>query len=40
VCHLRHHNHSNHFWQLVASVCPDYRQKRAWLKANGQQLIF
>lgn len=39
VSHLRHHNHSAEFWQLVASVCPDYKSCRAWLKANGAQLI-
>lgn len=39
VSHLRHHNHSRAFWQLVESVCPDYVRCRAWLKANGQQLV-
>lgn len=39
VSHLRHHNHSRAFWQLVESVCPDYARCRAWLKANGQQLV-
>ena len=38
VCHLRHHNHSLAFWQLVASLCPDYKKHRAWLKVNGLQL--
>ena len=35
VSHLRHHNHSPAFWQLVASLCPDYKKNRAWLKSNG-----
>ena len=39
VSHLRHHNHSAAFWALVASICPDYKRRRAWLKANGAQLI-
>lgn len=39
VSHLVHHNHSPAFWAVVASLCPDYRQRRAWLKANGMQLI-
>jgi predicted metal-dependent hydrolase len=39
VSHLRHHNHSRAFWQLVESVCPDYVHCRAWLKAHGQQLV-
>jgi len=38
VSHLRHHNHGVEFWQLVASLCPDYKNCRAWLKANGVQL--
>jgi predicted metal-dependent hydrolase len=38
VCHLRHMNHSADFWALVASVCPDYRVLRKWLKANGRCL--
>lgn len=39
VCHLRHANHSRDFWALVASVCPSFAADRAWLKANGAQLI-
>lgn len=39
VSHLRHHNHSAAFWALVATICPDYKRRRAWLKANGAQLI-
>lgn len=38
VCHLRHHNHSRAFWDLVASLCPDYRTLRRWLKENGHRL--
>jgi predicted metal-dependent hydrolase len=39
VSHRIHHNHSPEFWQLVASLCPDYKKRRAWLKANGAQLV-
>ena len=39
VSHLRHHNHSPDFWHVVASICPDYKARRAWLKAHGMQLI-
>ncbi len=35
VCHLRHLNHSSAFWACVESQYPDYRECRAWLKANG-----
>ena len=38
VCHLRHHNHSREFWALVASLCPDYKRLRRWLKENGHTL--
>jgi len=40
VSHLLHHNHSAAFWAAVASLCPDYKNRRAWLKANGMQLMF
>lgn len=40
VSHLKHFNHSRAFWQMVASVCPDYQQQRQWLKQNGQGLWF
>ncbi len=38
VCHLRHHDHSPAFWQLVASVCPDYQRRRRWLREQGATL--
>ena len=40
VSHLLHHNHSAAFWLVVASVCPGYKNCRAWLKANGMRLMF
>jgi predicted metal-dependent hydrolase len=38
VAHLRELNHSPRFWALVASLCPDYRTPRAWLRAHGHEL--
>lgn len=38
VSHLRHHNHSRAFWQLVESACPRYRELRRWLRDNGHRL--
>ncbi len=38
VSHLRHHNHSAEFWALVASVCPDFKQQRRWLKQQSAHL--
>jgi len=40
VSHLVHHNHSPAFWAVVASLCPDYKNRRAWLKHHGMQLMF
>jgi hypothetical protein len=38
LCHLKQHNHSPAFWQLVKNFCPNYQVDRAWLKSYGQQL--
>ncbi len=39
LCHIRHRNHSQEFWELVAEHMPSYRQQRAWLNANGASLM-
>jgi len=38
LCHLKVMNHSKEFWDLVASILPDYIDRRKWLKANGETL--
>jgi predicted metal-dependent hydrolase len=38
VAHLRELNHSAGFWDIVASLCPDYRRSRAWLRQHGPEL--
>jgi predicted metal-dependent hydrolase len=38
LCHLKHHNHSREFWNLLASILPDYKNRREWLKKNGVRL--
>lgn len=38
VAHLVYFNHSSDFWQLVASVQPDYLQAKNWLHLNGKKL--
>ena len=38
LMHLREMNHSQRFWDGVATFCPEYRQHRAWLKENGGRL--
>jgi len=40
VCHLVHMNHSAEFWALVASLCPQHRECRQWLRKNGHRLWF
>ena len=32
VCHLKHMNHSNDYWKLVESLCPEYKRLRKELK--------
>jgi len=39
LCHLTYMNHSAEFWAKVESIDPDYKEHRAWLKANGDSLI-
>lgn len=38
VAHLDAMHHGPEFWELVARVDPDYKQHRAWLKANTGEL--
>jgi len=38
LCHLTHMNHSKDFWNMLASVMPDYQKCRQWLKEHGQEL--
>jgi hypothetical protein len=39
VCHLVHMNHSTAFWDLVASIRPNYREERDWLKKHDTQIL-
>jgi predicted metal-dependent hydrolase len=38
VAHLREMNHSQRFWDVCASLTPDVRGPREWLRANGALL--
>lgn len=38
LCHLTHMNHSKDFWDKVASVLPDYKLRRKWLREHGSEL--
>lgn len=35
ICHLIHFNHSKEFWKKVEEVIPDYKERRKYLKLNG-----
>ncbi len=39
LCHRIELNHSPRFWQLVASILPDYRTPRKWLKDHGPGIM-
>jgi predicted metal-dependent hydrolase len=38
LCHVRHRNHSDAFWRLLASVMPDYERRRDALRKLGPRL--
>ncbi len=38
LCHIKHKNHSKHFWALVESILPNYKVEKKWLKTNGHKL--
>jgi len=38
LCHLRHRDHSDAFWNEVDKVLPNFRQSKEWLRANGASL--
>jgi predicted metal-dependent hydrolase len=40
LCHLKHHDHSADYWRLVESILPDHRERRKWLRVNGDFLSF
>ena len=40
LSHLVEHNHSTKFWGVLEKIVPDYRDKKQWLKMNGQHLFW
>lgn len=34
LCHIRNMSHNKAFWQAVAQVLPDYRERENWLKVH------
>lgn len=39
LCHRQYHDHSPRFWQLLARILPDYRDRKEWLRVNGPGLV-
>ena len=39
LCHIKEMNHSHRFWNEVEDILPDYKERRKWLKQNGNILI-
>lgn len=38
LCHLRHRDHTDAFWNEVDKVLPRFRQHKEWLRQNGASL--
>ena len=38
LCHLRHRDHSDAFWNEVDKVLPNYRERKEWLRQRGANL--
>lgn len=38
LCHLRHRDHSDAFWNEVDKVLPRYSERKEWLRVNGAAL--
>jgi predicted metal-dependent hydrolase len=34
LCHLKHRNHAQEFWQMLGRVFPDWKQRESWLEEN------
>lgn len=39
LCHRKEMNHSPKFWAEVERILPDYKERRLWLKEDGNTLI-
>lgn len=39
LCHLKIHDHSKYFWQLLGAILPDFEKRREWLRFNGPSLF-
>ncbi len=39
LVHTVFHNHSKRFWNKVEAIMPDYKERRKWLRENGQLML-
>jgi len=39
LCHFKIKEHNYHFWNLVESFMPNYRENKKWLDDRGQSII-
>lgn len=38
LCHFRHRDHNDAFWNEVDKLLPDYHERKEWLRKNGAGL--
>jgi len=38
LAHMKESNHSERFWNLVKTACPEYKERARWLRENGKRL--
>jgi len=38
LAHMKESNHSERFWNLVKTACPEYKERVRWLRENGKKL--
>ena len=40
LCHMKHKNHNEEFYDLVGKYIPNYKEIDKWLKINGRNIMF
>ena len=39
LCHRKEMNHSKGFYREIEKIMPDYKERRAWLREHGEELM-
>jgi predicted metal-dependent hydrolase len=39
LAHTKEMNHSKKFWELVSSICPNFKRCKLWLKENQRAML-